>query len=585
MYIENKNLNDFNLEEYELISILSIDKSDKQEEVFDIEVEDKHYFIVRNPNNVIDENIVSHNSATLVLGESNDEEFLNLKLDKEALADRRWNSNNSILATVGMDYSKCVDYTIQNGEPGYFWLENAREYGRMIDKPNGKDRDVEGTNPCCVVGETNVLTNYGWISIKDIFEDLKQYKRIYYVINYSDNTHTFGFSKILNAWQQREESELILVSFLNRNSVHWIKCSLDHKFLTIRGYIEAKDLLPLDELIGFSNGVVNNTCIYKCNQPVPLYDLEIGGNHNYMVDGEIIIKNSEQSLCNFELCCLCETFPSLHNSLEEYLETLKYAYLYAKTVTLLPTHNQRTNAVMMRNRRIGTSQSGITAAIAKFGYREYIRWCNEGYKHLKDLDEEFSNWLCIPRSKKATSVKPAGTTSLLPGVPPGIHFPHSEYYIRRIRVSENSPILKAAQKAGYVTEISVNEPMTWCICIPVKEKNFLKSKNNVSMWEQLELAAQVQAYWADNQVSITVTFRPEEAKDIPQALQYFETRLKSVSFLPLQDHKYVQAPYEEITKELYEEMNINMKELDLTHMSETEEVDQFCDGDTCSLKK
>ena len=63
----------------------------------------------------------------------------------------------------------------------------------------------------------------------------------------------------------------------------------------------------------------------------------------------------EQTLESYELCCLVETFPTNHESLEDYLTTLKYAYLYAKTVTLGKTHWPDTNRVMLRNRRIGCS--------------------------------------------------------------------------------------------------------------------------------------------------------------------------------------------------------------------------------------
>src|ERR1044071_10222926 len=67
----------------------------------------------------------------------------------------------------------------------------------------------------------------------------------------------------------------------------------------------------------------------------------------------------EQPLEDRETCCLVETFPSRCDNLDDYKRTLKFAYLYAKTVTLVPTHDERANAVIMRNRRIGTSQSGI----------------------------------------------------------------------------------------------------------------------------------------------------------------------------------------------------------------------------------
>ena len=67
------------------------------------------------------------------------------------------------------------------------------------------------------------------------------------------------------------------------------------------------------------------------------------------------------------------------------------------------------------------------------------------------------------------------------------------------------------------------------------------------MWEQLELAAQYQYYWADNAVSVTITFKAEEADQIESALEMYETRLKAVSFLKYEETGYKQAPYEPIT--------------------------------------
>ena len=86
-------------------------------------------------------------------------------------------------------------------------------------------------------------------------------------------------------------------------------------------------------------------------------------------------------------------------------QNAQFSYLYAKTVTLIPTHNERSNAVMMRNRRIGTSQSGIVQNFQKIGVREHFRWCDEGYKYINDLDAMYSDWLCVPRSIKKTTVK------------------------------------------------------------------------------------------------------------------------------------------------------------------------------------
>ncbi len=292
---------------------------------------------------------------------------------------------------------------------------------------------------------------------------------------------------------------------------------------------------------------------------------------------------SEQTLEPFELCCLVETFPAKHDTFEEYRKTLKFAYLYAKTVTLVPTHDKRTNRVMLRNRRIGASMSGIVQAMNKLGRRNFFGWCSKGYEYISDLDKIYSNWLCVPVSRKKTSVKPSGTTSLLVGATPGIHHPEAEHYWRVIRFSNTSPMVPILREAGYPCyDLHPKEPNTTAVYFPVKEENFSRAKRDVSMWEQCELAAQMQTYWADNQVSCTVTFKPEEAKDIKYLLELYEVRLKSISFLPVDTHGYEHAPYQEITKEEYEKAC--SKITPVKHFdTENEVVDKFCSGEACLL--
>lgn len=297
---------------------------------------------------------------------------------------------------------------------------------------------------------------------------------------------------------------------------------------------------------------------------------------------------SEMGLESGELCNLVETFPSRHDSFDEFKETLKYAYLYAKTVTLLPTHVPETNAVMMKNRRIGTSMTGIIDAFVKHGRAEVFKWSDNGYNYLRQLDEIYSNWLCIPKSIKISTVKPSGSVSLLPGVSPGIHYPHSEYYIRRVRADRNLDIVKAFQLAGYPVEDSVygteeSKKNTVVLSFPVHEENFSKKKDDVSIWEQVKNSVDMQRYWSDNSVSITVTFKKEEAKEIANVLYAFEDQLKSISFLPLQDHGYEQAPYEEITKEKYENMISKITKVDLAKVRSETEAEKFCTNDSCLI--
>jgi ribonucleotide reductase alpha subunit len=238
--------------------------------------------------------------------------------------------------------------------------------------------------------------------------------------------------------------------------------------------------------------------------------------------------------------------------------------------------------VQKRNRRIGLSQSGIVQAIQRRGLREHLRWCDDAYAYVQRLDKQYSDWLTIPRSVKTTTVKPSGTVSQLPGVTPGIHFEHAEYYFRTIRLAKTSAIVPALRKAGYRIEDDVYDTSSVVAYFPIHAEFFGRGKDEVSMWEQLELAAQMQFQWSDNAVSVTVHFKPEEARDIPRALQLYESRLKSVSFLPLEEHGYAQAPYQTITRKEYEQAAAKLKPIELGRETH-EAMDMYCDTDHCEI--
>ena len=238
---------------------------------------------------------------------------------------------------------------------------------------------------------------------------------------------------------------------------------------------------------------------------------------------------------------------------------------------------------MLKNRRIGLSQSGVVQAFNKHGRRELMNWCDNAYEEVKGLDKEYSDWLCVPRSVRMTSIKPSGTVSLLNGSTPGIHFPEAEYYIRRIRFSADSQLLPTIERHGYKIEDDAYSPNTKVVEFPVHEPFYQKGKKDISIWEQLEIAAQYQHYWADNSVSITCTFKPEEAGDIKSALEMYETRLKAVSFLRYEETGYEQAPYEPITKEQYEEMSSNVTPIQRIETEEAGKGTKFCDGEYCEL--
>ena len=297
----------------------------------------------------------------------------------------------------------------------------------------------------------------------------------------------------------------------------------------------------------------------------------------------------EQTLESFELCCLVETFPHRCNDLADYLRTLKFAYLYAKTVTLGKTAWAETNRILLRNRRIGCSMSGIAQFIATRGIHELRKWCIEGYKTIGRYDETYSNWLCIPKSIKTTSIKPSGTVSLLAGATPGVHYPESLWYIRRVRLAKDSPLIAPLVKAGYKVEPCVGqESSTVIVEIPVQIEESLRTLKQVTIWEQLELAAFMQRYWADNQVSVTVTFDPStEGACIEQALNFYQYRLKGVSFLPRTPKgAFPQMPYEEITQEVYNKLAMRIKPVNFSKIKKSEAViERFCDSESCTLEE
>eukprot|EP01133_Synstelium_polycarpum_P002458 gene2458-2794_t len=400
--------------------------------------------------NLIGKCVVSANTrqtAEIAFGDPNSEEYINLKNYKvnPHRADYGWTSNNSVFASLGMDYEKVCDRIIDNGEPGFAWLDNMQKFSRM-DSSEGDNKDIRavGGNPCL-----------------------------------------------------------------------------------------------------------------------------------------------EQTLESFEVCCLVETFPNNHTDLNDYLETLKFAFMYAKTVTLGKTQWPDTNRVLLRNRRIGCSMSGIAQFITEKGLNELKRWSIEGYKAITEYDKYFSEWLAIPRSIKTTSIKPSGTVSLLAGATPGMHYPISEYYIRRVRLQRESGLLAPLIEAGYKVEQAAENKFNMVVEIPIHAGKGIRKAKSLTMWEQLSLAAFLQKYWADNQVSCTVSFNPAtEGPQLQYALDYFQYQLKGVSFLPVYEgdqNAYQQMPYEEIDQETYERMTKDLKPVAFNKVLEVTEPkpDKFCDSSAC----
>lgn len=297
----------------------------------------------------------------------------------------------------------------------------------------------------------------------------------------------------------------------------------------------------------------------------------------------------EQPLEHMECCTLVETYPVNCTDLNDYLRTLKYAYLYGKTVTLLMTRWPETNEVMIRNRRIGTSMTGIAQFAETRGWAELRLWQDRGYHEIRRWDRIYSEWLGIRESIRVTTVKPSGTVSLLFGVTPGAHWPKERgFYVRTVRDIKGSPFAKALEEAGYPVEPSYSDPETTVVITLPVEGPDIRPERDVSVWEKASLAASCQRWWSDNAVSVTLTFREDEAADIPAVLRAFDGQFKSASFLPMAEGIYRQAPYQRVSREEWEALRARVRPVDWDSLyrssgSAAPEGELYCSSDYCEL--
>ena len=400
--------------------------------------------------NMIGECVIAGNvrrSAEIALGKQKDKQFLDLKNFEVVGSTRPWSwvSNNSIVLAEGEKVTvSTVNRTYNNGEPGFVWLNNMQNFGRMNGITDGRDKDAVGVNPC-----------------------------------------------------------------------------------------------------------------------------------------------AEQILHHREMCTLAEIYLPRITSKNEFARAVKYAFLYAKSVTCGSQfiEDPTSRLVMENNRRIGLSLTGIAQFVAKHGEAKLIDWMEYGYELSESYDKLYSNWLGVPTSIRRTSIKPSGTVSLLANVTPGIHFPTARTYIRRINLAQNSPLVDRLLAAGYPVEDSKYSSGTVVASFPVSLGEDIPTQREVPLMEQLRLAALAAKHYVDNSVSITAMFDKERdsVEDLQRAIEYASTHLKAVSFLPIDSHGYEQAPYEEIDMGKYTNMVGQLSPLDLSGVVSHEANDAFCDGEACEL--
>jgi hypothetical protein len=263
----------------------------------------------------------------------------------------------------------------------------------------------------------------------------------------------------------------------------------------------------------------------------------------------------EQALHDREACNLAEVFPAQFESKTDAHTAFKLVTRYAVRQRLTPLLDSKSHEIGLKNMRVGVGLGGL----CDFDWtpETLAKWFGVCRKEADSYADE----LGVNRPITVTTVKPSGTISLLNGSSPGIHAPHSAFYIRRTRIAKNDPMAHAMMEAGVPFEQDVYDKSghTWVFSFPTKAAHTRFTSKTESVRDQFKRQALIQEWWADNAVSATLNFDPETERDeLATCLAEYVPKLKSTSCLP-RSHGYAQAPYEEIDEMAYHRMypNIN----------------------------
>jgi ribonucleotide reductase alpha subunit len=286
---------------------------------------------------------------------------------------------------------------------------------------------------------------------------------------------------------------------------------------------------------------------------------------------------AEQSLAAYETCCLAEVWLPNVSTYEEFVDICQLLYRINKHSLALPCHLDETADIVHKNMRMGIGVTGVLQAS-----EEQKSWLRPAYTQLRYFDNKYSEEHGFPTSVKITTVKPSGTLSLLPGVTPGCHPAYAQYMIRRIRISADHALVNVCREHGYPVEYQQNfdgseDHSTVVVSFPFAYPEGTVLANEMTAISQLETVKWLQEVWSDNSVSCTVYYRKEELPEIKKYLaKNYKNNHKSLSFLLHSEHGFKQAPYEEITKEAYDEL-VSKSKL-ITKIDEA----SFDGGDECA---
>jgi len=297
-----------------------------------------------------------------------------------------------------------------------------------------------------------------------------------------------------------------------------------------------------------------------------------------------------------QFCNLTEVVVRATDTVEDIERKVRIATILG-TIQSVFTHFPYLGSEWERNtkeeRLLGVSLTGILdnklLTISNKGLEETL-------KHLKEAavktNEKYATMFGIPQSAAITCIKPSGTVSQLVDSASGIHARHSPYYIRTVRGDNKDPLTQFLIDTGIPSEPCVMKPDTTTVfSFPQKSPEGAVTRNDMTALEQLDLWLVYQRHWCEHKPSVTITVRDNEWLAVGDWVYRHFDEVSGVSFLPHSDHSYQQAPYQDCTKEEYEEALAKMpKTIDWNLLKTYETDDQTkgsstfaCSGGTCEI--
>ena len=303
----------------------------------------------------------------------------------------------------------------------------------------------------------------------------------------------------------------------------------------------------------------------------------------------------EIALRPFQFCNLCEVNVSNIESQEDLNERVKAAAFigtlqagYTDFHYLREVWQQTTE----KDALIGVSMTGIGSGVV-LGYD-----LEKSADVVKRENSRVSRLIDIKKSARCTTVKPAGTTSLTLGTSSGIHAWHNDYYIRRIRVGKNESIYKylSNNHPELLEDDYFRSHDTAIITIPQKapKGSILRTE---SPFDLLERVKKVATEWVSSghragsnthNVSATISLKDEDWDLAGEWMWKNKEHYNGLSVLPYDGGTYTQAPFEDITEDVYNEMVKHLNNIDLSEIVEvTDETDLSgelaCAGGACEI--